>query len=202
MEHEKMAKSYEFYNRSWTFYQFCHELNLFFTTTKKLSIDVKSLHFQTFLAKHRECKIGKRDGHGKSRNGPRKVKEKYFVKPVGTLYKKESWSIPSTCLCFFQVIVRKDGKIRLYCKGADNIIFDRCGTESNNLKELTSSHLNVSPLYSIIQWISSTWNLSFHLTICIQTMLHEIDMTQSRSSDSNELFFWFFFKFKFSILGY
>ena len=38
-----------------------------------------------FSAKCRECKIRKRDGHGKSRNGHGKVMEKYFVKCVGTL---------------------------------------------------------------------------------------------------------------------
>ena len=32
-----------------------------------------------------KCKIGKRDGHGQSRNGHGKVIEKYFVKSVGTL---------------------------------------------------------------------------------------------------------------------
>ena len=50
----------------------------FFVTTKKLSSDLESLHFPRFFAKHCECKIGKRDGHGK-------VMEKYFFKSVGTL---------------------------------------------------------------------------------------------------------------------
>ena len=38
-----------------------------------------------FSAKRRECKLGKRDGHGKSRNGYGKVMGNYFVKSVGTL---------------------------------------------------------------------------------------------------------------------
>ena len=45
-----------------------------------------------------------------------------------------------------QVIVRKDNKIRLYCKGADNIIFERLNASCADLKELTTHHLNVSAL--------------------------------------------------------
>ena len=37
-----------------------------------------------FSAKCSECKIEKRDGHGKLRTGHGKVMEKYFVKSVGT----------------------------------------------------------------------------------------------------------------------
>ena len=51
---------------------------MFFATTKKLSIELESPHFQMFLAKPQECKINKRDGHGK-------VMEKYVVKSVGSL---------------------------------------------------------------------------------------------------------------------
>ncbi|XP_050400643.1 phospholipid-transporting ATPase ID isoform X2 [Patella vulgata] len=40
------------------------------------------------------------------------------------------------------VIVRKDGKITLYCKGADSIIFERLDPSCSQLKELTLSHLN------------------------------------------------------------
>ena len=60
-------------------YQICKK-NLVTTITKKLSDDLESLHFLTFPTKRHECKIGKRDGHGKSRNGHGKVSEKYFVK--------------------------------------------------------------------------------------------------------------------------
>ena len=56
-----------------------------FVTAKKFSRGLESLHFPMFSPKCRECKIGKRDGHGKSRNGHGKVVEKYFVKYVGTL---------------------------------------------------------------------------------------------------------------------
>ena len=58
---------------------------LFFVTTKKLSSNLESLHFSTFSAKCCECKIGKKDGYGKSRNGGGKVIDKYFVKCLGTL---------------------------------------------------------------------------------------------------------------------
>ena len=57
----------------------------FFATTKKLSIYVESLHFPQFSAKCHECKMEKRDCHGKLRNGHGKVMKKYFVKAVGTL---------------------------------------------------------------------------------------------------------------------
>ena len=67
------------------FYQIC----MFFATAKKLSSDLESPHLPIFSAKCRECKFGKRDGHGKSRNGHMKshgkVMEKLFVKYVGTL---------------------------------------------------------------------------------------------------------------------
>ena len=67
------------------FSQFCPRIDYvtcFFATTKRLSIDVESLHFPTFSA---ECKIEKRDGRGNLRNGHGKVMEKYCVESVGTL---------------------------------------------------------------------------------------------------------------------
>ena len=54
-------------------YQIC----TFLAATKKLSIDLESLHFPMFLAKRREFKM-ERNGHGK-------VMEKCLVKSVGTL---------------------------------------------------------------------------------------------------------------------
>ena len=39
------------------------------------------------------------------------------------------------------VIVRKNGLITLYCKGADNMIFDRVNEASDPLKEVTIEHL-------------------------------------------------------------
>ncbi len=41
------------------------------------------------------------------------------------------------------MICKKDGKIKLYCKGADTTVFERLSPSSADLKELTTSHLNV-----------------------------------------------------------
>ena len=81
----------EFCDQSWNFTNFAPELFqicIFFVTTigtKKSSSDQESPQFPRFFAKRRECKIRKKDGHGKSRNGHRKVMDKYFFKSVGTL---------------------------------------------------------------------------------------------------------------------
>ena len=82
MQHEKLAKSHGILLLVKEFYQFCpilYKICMFFATTKKLSINVESLHFPTFCAKHRECKIDKRDDHEKLRNSHRKVTEKYHA---------------------------------------------------------------------------------------------------------------------------
>lgn len=42
------------------------------------------------------------------------------------------------------VIVRRNNKIVLYCKGADNVIYDRLGPNQYELKLRTQEHLNVS----------------------------------------------------------
>jgi len=42
-----------------------------------------------------------------------------------------------------QVIVRKDGRIQLLCKGADTTVYERLGSDSADMKELTTSNLNV-----------------------------------------------------------
>ena len=69
-------KVMEFCYQSWNlpifareFYQIC----IFFVTAKKSSNDLESLHFPTVSTKCCECKIRKRAGHGKSRNGYGKV---------------------------------------------------------------------------------------------------------------------------------
>ena len=89
MEHEKLAKSHgQFCDQLWNFTNFALKLcqiRIFLVITEKLSSDLESLHFPMFSAKRRECKIGKKDVHGKSRNGHGKVMEKYFVKSVETL---------------------------------------------------------------------------------------------------------------------
>ena len=89
MEHEKMTKSHGL------FFFISHGivpvlspnctnfLWFFFATTKKLNIDVESPQIPTFSANQRECKINRRDGHGKLRNGHGEVMDKYFVNYVG-----------------------------------------------------------------------------------------------------------------------
>lgn len=44
---------------------------------------------------------------------------------------------------FFQVILRKDGKIHLYCKGADTVIYERLSPGNQEAKDMTTEHLNV-----------------------------------------------------------
>lgn len=41
------------------------------------------------------------------------------------------------------VILRKDGKLRLYCKGADNVIYERLKDGNDDVKNKTQEHLNV-----------------------------------------------------------
>ncbi|XP_023245345.1 phospholipid-transporting ATPase ID [Copidosoma floridanum] len=40
------------------------------------------------------------------------------------------------------VILRRDGKIKLYCKGADNVIYERVKKGSDDMKAKTQEHLN------------------------------------------------------------
>jgi phospholipid-translocating ATPase len=44
------------------------------------------------------------------------------------------------------VILRRNGKLRLYCKGADNVIYERLKAGSSEIKAKTQEHLNVSKL--------------------------------------------------------
>ena len=74
-------QSWDFTNFASKMYQIC----MFFATSKKLSIDVESLRFQTYSAKCRKCKIAKREDYGKLTNGHGKVMDKNIVKSVGTL---------------------------------------------------------------------------------------------------------------------
>lgn len=37
-----------------------------------------------------------------------------------------------------------EGRLTLYCKGADTIIYERLHPSCNKLKEVTTRHLNVS----------------------------------------------------------
>lgn len=51
------------------------------------------------------------------------------------------------------MIIRKDGKIKLYSKGADSVIFERLSQSSTDLKMKTSDHLNVSALVRDGQYV-------------------------------------------------
>lgn len=42
------------------------------------------------------------------------------------------------------VILRRNNKIVLYCKGADNVIYDRLSSNQHELKGRTQEHLNVN----------------------------------------------------------
>lgn len=52
---------------------------------------------------------------------------------IGTTQSNHSW---------MQVIIRKEGKITLYCKGADTMIFERMDPSMAAIKDLTTDHLN------------------------------------------------------------
>ena len=76
MEHEKLAKSHRILLYVMEFYQFSSQMVHNF---------LESPHFPIFFTKCHKCKIDKRDGLGKLRNGHVKVMDKCFVKSVGTL---------------------------------------------------------------------------------------------------------------------
>lgn len=42
------------------------------------------------------------------------------------------------------VVLRRDDHIILYCKGADNVIYERLAPDQDIVKSLTQGHLNVS----------------------------------------------------------
>ena len=55
------------------------------------------------------------------------------------------------CVCVFCVFPRlsasvrsPEGKVSLYCKGADSVIFERLNPSCRKLMEVTTEHLNVS----------------------------------------------------------
>lgn len=48
------------------------------------------------------------------------------------------------------VILRKDGQLRLYCKGADNVIYERLKSRNDEMQQRTQEHLNVRFLLLIL----------------------------------------------------
>lgn len=53
------------------------------------------------------------------------------------------------------VILRRNNKIILYCKGADNVIYDRLGSNQTDVKARTQEHLNVMALIQYITALQS-----------------------------------------------
>lgn len=47
------------------------------------------------------------------------------------------------------VILRRNDKIILYCKGADNVIYDRLASNQVEIKAKTLEHLNVRQYFPI-----------------------------------------------------
>lgn len=45
------------------------------------------------------------------------------------------------------VILRRDGKLRLYCKGADNVVYERLKNDDSTIRSKTQEHLNVNNIY-------------------------------------------------------
>lgn len=43
------------------------------------------------------------------------------------------------------VVLRREDRIVLYCKGADNVIYERLAPNQDILKTVTQEHLNVCP---------------------------------------------------------
>jgi phospholipid-translocating ATPase len=57
------------------------------------------------------------------------------------------------------VILRRNGNLRLYCKGADNVIYERLKAGSNEVKAKTQEHLNVSKPSSFSVNMKELWGL-------------------------------------------
>lgn len=47
------------------------------------------------------------------------------------------------------VILRRDGQLRLYCKGADNVIYERLKPGGDDVKQKTQEHLNVGAICTV-----------------------------------------------------
>lgn len=57
------------------------------------------------------------------------------------------------------VIVRRNNKIVLYCKGADNVIYDRLDSRQLDVKVRTQEHLNVSEKYFLFYFLQNKTTL-------------------------------------------
>ena len=65
------------------------------------------------------------------------------------------------------VILRRNGKLRLYCKGADNVIYERLNPDSSEMKIKTQEHLNVSIscFINACLFVYSFWTASMDIKI-------------------------------------
>lgn len=61
---------------------------------------------------------------------------------VGIMKAHELWR---NCFCWF-LVRNSEGRIRLYCKGADIVLFERLHPCNQELMSITLDHLNVSSL--------------------------------------------------------
>lgn len=61
------------------------------------------------------------------------------------LFSTAIWNIVCFHVCTFLYAVRSpEGKLSLYCKGADTIIYERLHQSCSKLMDVTTEHLNVS----------------------------------------------------------
>ncbi|OQV17784.1 Phospholipid-transporting ATPase ID [Hypsibius exemplaris] len=84
------------------------------------------------------------------------------------------------------VILRKDGKILLYCKGADSIIMERLRPGNDQLKQITNDHLNSFASDGLrtlcLAWKEltptqySTWKAKYHeATVALENREEKVD---------------------------
>ena len=80
MKHDKLAKSHGILLSIMEFHQFylriVPDLRILPSLRNSALINVESLHFPMLSTNRYKCKIEKRDGHGKLRNGHGKVMKK------------------------------------------------------------------------------------------------------------------------------
>ncbi|XP_046552031.1 phospholipid-transporting ATPase ID-like [Haliotis rubra] len=88
------------------------------------------------------------------------------------------------------VIVKKDGVITLYCKGADSVIFERLDRSCAELKEITSHHLNEFAqigLRSLLKTVIDENSLCLHVEW--RKRYHEASTTLENRDDKMDAVF-------------
>lgn len=68
----------------------------------------------------------------------------------------------SSISCLFNVVRTPDGQIKLYCKGADTILFERLNLSNEELKCTTSEHLNVGHILFLVFLVISFFVFFFY----------------------------------------